>query len=66
MGKENSLVTQLTEALTKAQELEETNKKLAEELGKANVENWQLKQEIEKLKAEVGRWKSVAFKANPK
>lgn len=62
----NALVTLLNEALTKAEELEKTNKQLEENLNSVNLENWQLKQEIQKLKADIERWKTVTFKAQPK
>ena len=65
----NDLVKLLREALTKAEKLEkenselkERNKQLEEEIGNVNVEKWQLSQENDKLKKDVGHWKSVAFK----
>jgi len=55
------LITTLEKVIDEVKNLETSNETLTEELGKLRYENINLKKQIDDLKKEIERWKSIAI-----
>ena len=58
---EERIFTLLENAAKQVKELEDKYHSVEKEIGELRIENWNLKQENEKLNQEIKRWKDVAF-----